>query len=356
MPFRQGILFGMCTLLAAGASAQVVVNELMASNSRTIADEAGQFDDWIELYNAGNSDVNLGGMYLTDDPNLRSRWWRIPAGTTIGPRGFLLFWADDETAQGPLHTSFRLSATEGDRVSLIDRDANGNRLLDDVVFGPLGTDISYGRLVDGGPELGELPFASPSRSNHLIATATPTPPPVNLPVRINELLASNTTTLQDEAGEYDDWFELYNAGNEAIDLGGMYLTDNAALPRQWQIPAGTVIPEGGFLLFWADNDPADGPLHTNFQLDATNGETLLLIGRDDQALGLVDRVNFGPQAPNVSYGRLGDAAPFFVFFQTPSPRASNGTLPGATPDADLDGNGRVNHEDLLRFVRQWHRP
>jgi len=82
-------------------------------------------------------------------------------------------------------------------------------------------------------------------------------------VLINEVLASNSTVVPDPQGEYDDWLELYNAGAEAVDVGGMYLTDDPELPTKWQIPTDrpvlTTIPPDGYLLIWADGDTRDEP-------------------------------------------------------------------------------------------------
>ena len=94
---------------------------------------------------------------------------------------------------------------------------------------------------------------------------------------INEFMASNSSCLQDPQGQYDDWIEIYNYGLEAIDIAGMYLTDNLSVPTKWQVPvnnpAATTIAAGGFLLIWADNDTTDAGLHTNFKLDA-DGEQI----------------------------------------------------------------------------------
>jgi hypothetical protein len=122
------------------------VNEFMASNSSIIADNAGDYDDWIELYNKGNSDVNLSGMYLTDDISKPTKW-KIP-DTTIIAGGFLLFWADTEVTEGKLHTNFKLSAS-GEQIGLFDTDANKNFLIDSVSFSLQKKDTSYGRSSDG---------------------------------------------------------------------------------------------------------------------------------------------------------------------------------------------------------------
>ncbi len=77
-------------------------------------------------------------------------------------------------------------------------------------------------------------------------------------------MASNNNSIKDPQGQYDDWIEIYNYGSDAIDIGGMHLTDNLSIPTKWRIRINTTIPAGGYLLIWADNDTADPGLHTNF--------------------------------------------------------------------------------------------
>jgi hypothetical protein len=142
--------FAILLWAASSSHAAVVINEIMASNAATLADPQGDFDDWIELYNAGATPVDLGGMYLTDDPDVPTKW-QIPLGrsnaTTIAPHGYLIVWADGEVGDAGLHASFRLSAG-GDEVHLFDRD--GVTPLDAVVFGQQTVDVSYGRYPNGG--------------------------------------------------------------------------------------------------------------------------------------------------------------------------------------------------------------
>jgi hypothetical protein len=126
---------------------------------------------------------------------------------------------------------------------------------------------------------------------------------------INEILASNNTDSVDPQGQLDDWIELYNPGSAAVDVAGMYLTDDTNEPTRWQFPPGypelTTIAAQGFLLLWADGDTADAGLHANFKLSA-DGETVALYDRD--GVTLVDSVSFGQQTPDVSYGRYPDGA------------------------------------------------
>ncbi len=125
----------------------VRINEIMADNENTIEDpdEVNDFPDWFELYNPSTVTVSLEGMYLTDDPNKPHRY-RISEPVTIAPGEFVLFWADDDTGQGVLHTNFNLDKT-GETIALYDRDAK--TIIDTITFPALEGDVSYGRFPDG---------------------------------------------------------------------------------------------------------------------------------------------------------------------------------------------------------------
>jgi hypothetical protein len=146
------------------------------------------------------------------------------------------------------------------------------------------------------------------------------------PLVINELMASNNSEsdINDPQGDYDDWVEIYNFGDTAIDIGGMYLTDDLDEPTKWQIPndvpAETTVDANGFILFWADGDTIDGPLHVDFKLDA-DGEQIGLFYTDGSTL--IDGITFGEQVANISYGRYPDANDDLRFFATPTPLADN---------------------------------
>lgn len=102
-----------------GALRPVIINEWMADNAgpngyRDPAD--GLYQDWFELFNPNNTDINLSGYYLTDNPAQQPAKWRIPTNTVITARGFLLVWADNNVAQNSgvpgshLHAAFQLNA------------------------------------------------------------------------------------------------------------------------------------------------------------------------------------------------------------------------------------------------------
>ncbi len=157
---------------------------------------------------------------------------------------------------------------------------------------------------------------------------------------INEFMASNSSFIQDPQGQYDDWLELYNYGTDAIDIGGMYLTDNLSVPTKWRIPDGnpavTTITPQSYLLIWADNDTADTGLHANFELGAS-GEQIALFESDGS--NLIDSVAFGDQTTDISYGRYPDANDNWRFFSFPSPGAENiGPYLGEVADTKFSYN------------------
>ena len=136
---------------------------------------------------------------------------------------------------------------------------------------------------------------------------------------INEFMADNETTIADENGEYDDWVEIYNSNPGAINMYGLFLTDNPAIPDKWQFPD-VEIPTNGFLLVWTDDDEEQGELHTNFKLDA-DGEFVGLYEID--GITPIDTLSFGPQEEDISFGRYPDGADNWQFFDEPTPGTSN---------------------------------
>jgi len=149
----------------------LALNELMADNTATLADEAGEFEDWIELYNRGAAPIVLGGMYLSDDP--ADPWAFALPDQALAPGEHLLVWCDGDLDQGPLHAPFGLSR-QGESLVLSSREAT----LDKVDFGPLGTDQSLGRTRDGAADWALCGAPSPRRANTCHGSA---PPPTNTP-------------------------------------------------------------------------------------------------------------------------------------------------------------------------------
>lgn len=296
----------------------LVLNEVMARNATTIADEAGEFEDWIEIANVSTQTIVLTGLGLTD--HLEGTPDFVFPALSLAPGQCVVLWADEEPQEGPLHAPFKLDGS-GEDIYLTD----GANVIDRVTFPALATDLSWGRWPHGTGAWQALSVATPGAAND-----NPEVPEV-LNLVINEFLALNQHGLQDEAGSYEDWVEIYNPGPDAVAMGGLFLTDDLAQTTKWIFPDVT-LPAGGFLLVWCDEDPEDGPLHASFKLSG-NGEALGLFGRLAAGNAAIDTHVFGPQAADVSEGRLTDGGATWGFFTAPTPGASNAGLIGVPPHA-----------------------
>ena len=127
---------------AAQNTSGIFINEIMASTSKTNVNNSSY--DWVELRNATNQNVDISGFGLSDDPG-KPRKWQFPEGTVV-PAGSLMgvyLSGLDDKVGAYLHTSFSLSATEGE--TLVLSDPTG-KILDRCPMGQQYTDMSYGRM------------------------------------------------------------------------------------------------------------------------------------------------------------------------------------------------------------------
>ena len=157
---------------------EIVINEFMADNASTIADENGEFDDWVELFNPGDQPVNIAGMFITDSLN-KLTLWQIPDSdellTTIQPGGYLLLWLDKDLNQGLLHMNIKLSA-DGESIALVRSD--GTTIVDSIQFGGQEADVSLGRKTDGSIEWVPMKTPTPGSYNEYESFLEQSDPPV----------------------------------------------------------------------------------------------------------------------------------------------------------------------------------
>jgi hypothetical protein len=417
-------------LIAPAAAVDLAINEFMASNTSAVQDEWGDFDDWFEIHNFGATQVNIEGMFVSDN-HFFPTVFELP-DLTLQPGESVVIWCDIEQNEGPLHANFQLDG-DGEQLGLYDTLFNGNAVIDTLTFCQQIPDVSSGRLPDGtggfffmgdptpggdnGPLVNvppfptdtdhfpanptseetveviteiiedfnladarlfydagggfiEVPFAPvidggfcsgyhysaiiPSQldgtfvdyyvwaedDSGAVATNPPGAPGTTFTYEVgyvlpslfvNEFMASNSTVIQDEWGDFEDWAEIYNAGAEAVDLTGLKFTDNLDNPDKFIFPD-TTIAAGGFLLIWCDDEAHEGPLHTPFKLSAS-GEELGIFTSALHGTIQLDSIAFGPQTTDVSFGRQPDGADNWIFFESSTPGESN----NPTAVAETDG-------------------
>jgi hypothetical protein len=252
----------------------------------------------------------------TDVPFLTAQ---VEAGGPEGIDSVWLWWRDKP------HGRF-LSAP------MFDDGNHGDGLAGDGVFGaattnyPAGHKVHYYVEARAANSVKAAAFAPARAEQQTYSYRVTLTAAANTPVVINELMASNTSTLADPQGEFDDWIELHNVTDQDFDLTGRFLTDDPDNPTKWAFPEGTQIPANGYLIVWADEDEsADAAplvgLHANFKLDAS-GEQVLLIDTDTSLNAVLDSVTFGRQETDWSYGRTAADADVFSLM-SPTPGSAN---------------------------------
>lgn len=244
---------------------------------------------------------------------------------STGPWNTLATWRvfnGVSLATSPAPTALQGAPNANDNVWI----RNGTTLDLSPVGGTLSNATVWVRLnsTTPGASSGQVQLASPGTNGWIVAVSGVTSAGSLPTLFLNELRAFNGGSPVDENNEADDWFEIFNPNNFAVDLAGWYVSDALADLTKYRFSTtGTdaVVPANGWLLVWADNQSAQGNLHTNFSVSSTNGEDLMLVGPD--GVTIVDQVSFGPQAEGVSHGRQTDGGTPWVTFDEPTPGASN---------------------------------
>ena len=139
-------------------------NEILVYNDSNYVDDFGNHSPWFEIFNTSYNSVNIGGCYLTDDPENPTKYW-IPTGspaTIIPPRCYIVFWADNHPTRGIFHLNFNLENSKF--IALY--DAGGRTLIDKVdITQPQKTDVSFGKATVNAEEWSFLDHSTPGADN-----------------------------------------------------------------------------------------------------------------------------------------------------------------------------------------------
>ena len=315
--FFQATLCFLGMFWAVSANAQDFrLNEVMVSNDLAHYDDFFEFDDWVEIFNAGGLG-DLAGHHISDDPSNLTKYTfpsSDPGSTFMTPGAHALVWCDKDSVQGVMHANFKLSA-ENEGVWLTAPD--GQTVLDSIVYPPQQTDISYGRSCDDCEDWVHFNVPTPEAEN--VQEVLPTPS-----LYINEVLLENTAVLVDESFELEPWLEVFNPNPFQVNLAGYTLeTEGAGENQSYTLPTNspveTTVAAEGFLLLWLDGEPEEGGHHVGLVPEPSN-QTFKLIGPD----GVVaDAYPVSVSFANVSWGRQVDGASTSDWFDIPTPRVTN---------------------------------
>ena len=290
---------------------KLVITELMEKNKAVVADEDGDFSDWIELYNATDEVIDLTGWRIADGPEDRA--WLFPKTRLLGGDRMLVFASKKDRGTSVLHTGFGLS--EGECVCLWDSEG---LTVDTAETGGCRGDVSMALGEDGSwaPCLYPTPGYENSRAGYERYQQTLWP---NGPLVIHEVSVANFGLTYFGYRDDCDWVEIKNVSDAPVRLSDYYLSDREDDLFLYRLPDTELAP-GGLLLLACDTDPDSvvGSYCTGFALDSTEAQ-LYLTSADGW---LLDQASLRAIPYNGSYGRR-DGEPGFFYFDKPSPGRDN---------------------------------
>ena len=163
---RKISLFLISVLCFNFSDAQILINEYSCSNTNTILNSFNEYDDWIEIYNAGGAAVNLTGYYLSDDPAEPMKW-QIPTVAPVNAGARKMIYCSDRgvvAANGDIHPSFKLTQARYTGEWFLISDASGV-LVDSVHLNITQRAHSRGRTTDGAATFSLFQTPTPNASN-----------------------------------------------------------------------------------------------------------------------------------------------------------------------------------------------
>ncbi len=309
---------------SSGDSVGVIINEVMTGNKGIFPDDKGNSSDWVEFYNTTGNDINLGNLLLSDDEK-KPQKWVFPSGTVIKAHGYLIvFLSGDSNSniqEGIIHCTFKLSS-QGEKL-ILSSGASLNK-VDEVDIPQLPDNFSYALIGGSWQQTANItPGYENSDAGYEAYKASMSAGESEL--LVNEVMTSNVMTLTDDKGEYSDWVEITNTGNQDINLNGYGLSDNKNDALKWRFPDITIKAGQQLVVFCTGISrpyTGDGLLSANFKISSYNAEVAL----SDARGRLIDSVTIGEVPSDWVYERVyqnGAPTGQWLMASTPSPGYPN---------------------------------
>ncbi len=304
------LLYDYSTIRTEGDS--LVINEVMTKNTTFMTDGNGKTCDWLELYNAGSNNINLGNWYITDNDNQLDKFSLPPILLSSGE--YRIVFCDGKNyydrKHDEIHTGFSLSSA-GEKLRLISKSGQ----TESLEIGKSKMNISYGRLEDGTYEWFETPTPGEKNSGRHSDEITDVFPVYPVELKITEFCTSNSVSLPLADGECCGFVTVKNISQKTIRLSDYYLTDSATNWDKWRFPEESFLAPGAsrrVICSGLDKQDQNGSLHTSFKLNAKDTVLSLCAGKEAIQTFAIERCAEGvyvvidERDSSISYRRLND--------------------------------------------------
>ena len=294
------------------------ISEAMPSNGVTLFDEDGDSSDWVELVNISADPVSLENCWLSDKERNRMKW-QLPALELAGGERLIIFCSKKDRTEGEYHSSFSLSKAGGE----ILLSSPTGLLLDAVSYGEAEKDRSFVFRSDEGENLEEARltwqvtpgFPNSEKGYEAWLKATDR----HGDLVISEAVSYNSSYAPQQM-QYYDWVELENAGEEPLNLGDYYLSDDDDNLKKSRLPE-RVLQPGERIVFFCSGDPGlSKGVYQHLGFAIGTDERLWLSDLSGQ---LSDSLWVHDIPAGRSIGRMtGESGAFY--FEIPTPGKENG--------------------------------
>ncbi len=251
----------------------------------------------IEIYNPESLPVLLTGFFVSDDPSeIGTRKHQIGPLSFIGAKGWVRFVADGHPSQGSNHLNFSLDP-QGETLRIY---GPAEQSVDSIDYLVQNAGVSQGRFPDGVDAIVAFPDSvSLAESNYQPLSS----------VVINEVLPG-------AADPFEQAIEIFNISTKPVDLSNWLLSDDGADLEKYKIPFGTIIPAGGFKVFYESQFGGSAAIKP-FHLSSVRGGSVHLAAVDPvgKSTGWQEVAKFESMEQGTSAGRnplTGDGSQFIA--------------------------------------------
>lgn len=289
------------------APSTLVITEFLPSNEGNVIFNENKLYSYIEVTNVGDSAINLGEYYLSNDKQTIYKW-HFPDYNLEPDTSYLVFTNDLNTDE---HANFVLKNHAGTVIL-----ANRFGVVDQIDYEDLTNGMAYIKTNDRWYQSGNISPGFPNNTAGKISFQEKYDKTKNT-LLINEVMSSNSKYMPQNGNQYYDWIELYNNSNEPINLSEYTLTTDHDDKKMYTLPKITLAP-GHYYTIMASGDTSlsnGNYIHANFKLSSGKG---LLLYKEDQ---LIDSLYIYSIPRGSSFGRGDDSGHYY--YSQPTPNAKN---------------------------------